>query len=171
MVSDNISKNKITINILILVLLTLVSTLFSVKLTSVRNGIIDKKQQLVGLQNDVTKLDQIVADKVSEEENIQKVLNTLPQTYFEVGKLAYKVEGLAVQNNLKTTLGFDKDIKLENGIPSLKFEVNTESNFQNFSDFLSSLNALPYNSVVDLINMENKTGVSATTTIKVYTKK
>ncbi len=153
-----------------LVLLSLVSTIFSIKLVSKRNEIVDKKQKLVGLQNDIKKLDQIVIDKTTEQANIDRVLSSLPQTYEEVGTLAYKVEDVARQNNLKPELGFDKEIKLDANIPALSFQVISEGNFQNFINFLSSLNSLPYNSSVESIVSENKNGVTSTTTVKVYTK-
>ena len=128
-----------------------------------------KKAELAALNRDLVLLDQVVEDQESEDANLKKALRTLPQTYEDVSVLAYKVEEIANTNNLNPELEFEKETAADKaGKTSLSFDITTKGGYQDYASFISSLNSLPYNTVVDSIIADNKEGLSIVTTFKVY---
>lgn len=171
MVKNYLHKNNIVTSSLVLGIFILLALIFSFKLLGLRENLIQSKNELAFERQNIKLLDQLVADKDKEDTNIKRALSSLPQSYMEIGTLAYKIESLARTNNLNTALSFDKEAKDDSGIASLIIEITTVGGYQNYTKFISSLSNLPYNTSLVNINAENKNGLTAASAIKVYVQK
>jgi Tfp pilus assembly protein PilO len=137
----------------------------------VRGQLVEKKKDLAFERRELELLDQLVQDKMSSDLQIEKALSFLPQTYLEVGALAYKIENRARDNGLSSEISFDKEAKEEGEIAGLTIMIKTQGGYQNYTNFVSNLSNLPYNTEFKSIAFTNEDGISAETTVKVFIKK
>lgn len=171
MVNKYLEKNPLLAKSLLMALLALLSLLLSLKLISVRADIIEEKKSLAFEEGELAMLDRIVADKEALEPRIEDALSTLPKTYFDVGELAYKIESLANSNNLETALSFDEEAVDEGKSLSLSISLETKGGYQNYTNFISGLNNLPYNTGFEQITVSSEEGLNQLTVIEVYIQK
>ena len=63
------------------------------------------------------------------------------------------------------------EAKEEREIAGLTIMIKTQGSYQNYSNFISHLTNLPYNTEFSQISFENIDGVSAETAVKVFVRK
>src|SRR5512135_2128545 len=108
MVNKLLKTNDFTGRLIVLGVICILILITSFKLIQLKGVVENKETQLSLLNRDYRLLDDMLTDKKEEQERIDSVMATLPQTYLEVGKLAYKIEAIAKSHSLESSLSFDK---------------------------------------------------------------
>lgn len=166
------AKNRYYSKAVVLVLL-LLAVIFSIfQLNNIRQAIISQKGQIKSETADLLALDKLEKDFNDNSDKLKKTLDSLPESYFDVGKFAYKVENLAKNNNLPLEISFDRDANIISGVDSVAVKFETTGSYQNYRKFLSSLTDMPYNlSVVKIELVSDKGSFKQTTYIVIFIKK
>jgi Tfp pilus assembly protein PilO len=168
-IKEYLNKNRSNTKIALLVGLVLVNLLMAVKLIDFKSQLIDKKLDLKVYSRDISKLDKLVSDTDNEQTKLEKVLYTLPKTYFEVGALTYKIEGVARSAGLATEITYDREANTKEGFTTVVVKINTKGGYQNYKNFVSALSNLPYNVSIEHSIFENNKGtLEQTTVLKIF---
>lgn len=152
----------------IFTLVLLIACLFIV--TKNTNLLIGKKQNLTVLNNDLEKLDLLLAQRPSLEKKIEKISKSLPSSYNQVASVVQTLEQISQNSGLETEFELDQYAVAEfDSISSIRIQIKASGNYGAYQKFLQAISELPVHIRIDRIQMDGESAnITSSITLRLF---